>query len=377
VQEAIVADEAKDLTDSYQVEEITVVSGLEHVRHRPGMYIGDIGQEGLHRILFQLAASSIKESVEGYGHSLRVALKVDGSVEVSDEGRGIAVPSKPTLGKPVLERLLTEIMTGPGRGGRDWLDYTIANALSEWFQIETRHDGEAFCQEYRRGEPVAPLRQVGACSGSGVKVTFKPDPAIFPDPRLSYGVIRDRLLQYAFLHSNLRVSVSEEATGEEERFEFEDGVRSLVQMLNRGQQPIHAEVLVVRGEEAGVEYEVALQWRQERDEITRSFVNDEETNLGGTHVAGMRDAVTRSINSFIRKRGKTDVRVLKGSEARRGLTGVVSVRMARPGFWGATKDRLVSPEAQTVIATGLGRFLRQLFASNSVVAEAIVRPATS
>ncbi len=359
-------------------ESVKVVRGLEHVRKRPGMYIGDVGSRGLHWMLFQLVADSLAEAAEGYGRSLGVVLKPDGSLVVEDEGRGIDPTPHPVLGKPLLQAVLTEILApGAGPPGRNWLDYAVANALSEWLLMESRHSGQVFRQEFRGGEPVAAPQQIGTCSSSGIRLAYKPDPIIFTDSRCSYSVVRDRLREYAFLHSGVRVSVSDEATGEMERFDFEDGIRAFVQWLSRGHQPVHPDVLVVRGEQEGVKYEVGLQWCQEEDEVMRSFVNDHETTYGGTHVSGFRDAVTRSLNTFIREQGPQDGRVLEGDQARSGLTAVVSVRLARPEFAGATKSSLQNIEAHRAVGAGVRRFLQRLFESNPGVAEAVVQAASA
>lgn len=370
------ANEQQDPAAPYRLDNFQVLRASEHIRKRPPMYIGDVGPRGLHRLVYQLAANSLAEAAEGYGRSLAVTLNADGLVEIADEGRGIDPAPHPTLGKPVLEAVLTEVFSpGSVHPGRDWQDYAIANALAEWFLVETQYDGQMYRQEYQRGRPVAPPWLVGPCSGSGVKVAFRPDPFIFPDLRLSYTALRDRLLEYAFLHSGMRISVSDGTAGAEERFEFADGIRAFVQTLNGKRQPLHPEVLVGRGEETGVRNEIGLQWCRESKEFRRSFVNDEETNLGGTHVTGFLEAVTHSINSFVRKAGLKIARVLKGDEARRGLTAVVSVQLPKPEFGGATKDRLVSKEAQSVVRSGVGLFLQKFFYSNPAVVETVVRAA--
>jgi DNA gyrase subunit B len=353
---------------------LKVLYGLDHVRKRPSMYIGDVGQQGLHWMLFQLAADSLAETAAGYGRSLGVTLKLNGSVEVQDNGRGIDPAPHPVFGKPFLEAVLTQIIWPRiSPTGRDWNDYAIANALSEWLLMETRYEGHVYRQEYRRGEPVGAVQQAGACSVSGTKVAFKPDPAIFTDTRFSYAGIRDRLREYAFLHSGVRAAASDEATRDKEEFEFKDGVQAFVQWLNRDRHPLHAEIPVVRGEQEAVRYEVGWQWCRERDETMRSFVNDNETTLGGTHVTGFRNAVTRSLNSFIREQGPQEGRVLEGDQARGGLTAVVSVQLAQPEFAGATKARLASEEARRAVGSGVGRFLRQFFESNPSVGQAVVR----
>lgn len=301
-------------------------------------------------------------------------MKPDGLVEIQDQGRGIDPAPHPVLGKPLLQAVLTEFFApGAGPPGRNWFDYVIANALSEWLLLETQYEGQVFRQEFRRGEPTATPEQIGTCSGSGVRLAYKPDPIIFTDSRCSYAAVRDRLREYAFLHSGVQVSVSDETTGDMERFEFEDGILAFVQSLNRDRRPVHPDVLVVRGEQEGVKYEVGLQWCREPHENMRSFANDHETTCGGTHVSGFRDAVTRSLNSFIRDQGRHELRVLEGDQTRNGLTAVVSVWLPQPQFLGATRSMLENMEAHRAVGAGVRRFLKPYFEVNPAVAEAIVQ----
>ncbi len=369
------ADERQNQAVPYRAEDVQVLWSPQQVRRRPGMYVGDLGQKGLHRLLFELVANSLAEAAEGYGRSLAVRVKTGGSVEIQDGGRGIAAAPCPGLGKPVLEATFTDLRhRGRGPGDRAWPVYfVIANAVSEWLHVESRHEGRAYRQEFRRGEPVGPVHEVGTCTVSGLTLTFKPDPAIFTEPRFSYAVIRDKLREHAFLQGGLRASVSDEAAGKEERFEFEDGIRSFVKWLNRGRRPLHREVLVVRGEQAGVRFEAGMQWCRRRDETLRSFVNNTETTFGGPHVAGFREALTRSLNSFARQEGLTDIKTLKGDDACRGLTAIISVRMADPLFGSATKLRLDSEEPRGIVRAGVGGFLREFLKANPGVGETILR----
>jgi DNA gyrase subunit B len=334
------------------------------------MYIGDVGQKGLHWMVRQLVFNSLAEFAAGHGRSLQVTLHTDGSVDIADEGRGIDPATHPVLGQPLLEAVFTTVLCGSS-SGRNCLDYAVANALSDWLHVETWGDGQAHRQEFRRGEPVAPPKRVDTRTGSGVRVTLHPDPTIFPDPRFSFTVLRDWLRECAYLHSGNRISVADRTTGAEERFEFQDGIRAFVQALNHDRQPLHPEVLVARGELENVRFEVGLQWCREPEEVVWSFANGRATLHGGTHVAGLRTALTRAVKDLLRKKNPSNAQKVTGDDVRTGLTAIVSVQMAEPEYRGATRTWLNNESPRRVIAVGVGRYLRQFFAANPAVAATV------
>lgn len=271
----------------------------------------------------------------GFGRAVRVTAHADGSVEVSDDGRGLPVAGP---GEPTPESALTTFLVPrPPVAGRDWLGYMTANALAAWLRVESRHDGRLCRQDFRRGRPSGPARDVGPAVGGGLSVAFLPDPGLFGDTRLSADDIRDRLREYAFLHGGVRLSWSDRVAGREEVFEYADGVRSFVAWLNAVRRPLHPDVVVARGEADGVRYDVGVQWCAEDDPAGGAFVNGERTReFAGTPVAGLRAAVTRSLNDFARDR-LPGAPALRGGQAWDGLTAVVSVRLADPLFAGAAR----------------------------------------
>jgi DNA gyrase subunit B len=336
------------------------------------MYIGDLDQFGLQRMVLTLVRSSLAESAHGFGRSIDVILDHDGSIQIEDIGRGIDGTPGNGLEKSNLEAILTEFYC-PGPVFRRPFDYTVANALSEWFHVESRYEGRVFRQRFRRGDPESPPDTIGACSASGLVVSFKPDPAIFPEPRLSSDVLRERLREYAFLHSGVRITLTDRLRGSEDVLICEDGIREFVRLLNVGQRTLHPEIVVVRGEDAGVWYEAGLQWCVGLDETMPSFVNDHPTIRGGTHLSGLLEAVTRSVNGFIREGRLPGAGVLNGYEASAGLTAVVSVRVHEPIYESATTTRLNNAEVRPMIARNVGRALTAFFASHPALPIAIIR----
>ena len=360
------ADAERPALPAYREEDMRILD-LAFVRQHPGMYIGNAQTQGLHCMLLRLVTNSLSEAVAGFGRHVRVMIDVDGSATVADDGR--AAPNIPDFrGESGLAETLTRLHRNSE--GREWFDYAVANALSEWFHVETLHDGQVFRQEFRRGEPVASPRRLGATSSSGLRVTFLPDPELFEQFRLDAEIIRERLRQDAYLHSGVRLSFSDRRDGTEETFEFADGIAVYVRSLSWEENPLH-EVLVCRGEGEGVRYEIGLQWCAGSGLFYLSCVNGEVLREGGVDRAGLKTAVTRSLNNFIRER-MPGMRVLKGEEAWGGLIAVASLRLAEPIFVSAIRSRLDNAEAERAVEAGVGRFLRAYFEANPAVAEQIV-----
>ncbi|MBP3953924.1 hypothetical protein J8F10_01230 [Gemmata sp. G18] len=280
----------------------------------------------------------------------------------------------PVFGELSLESVFTQWHgLGPGADGRYWGTYLAANALSAELTVRVRTDGSVYQHTFRRGVTHAVLQSGGAPNDRGLTIRFRPDSLIFGDVRFDSETIRDRLRQCAFLHSGVRISFTDESDGAHDEFEFADGIRAYVAWLNADRTPIHPDVIVIRGEEAGVRYEVGLQWC-EGDDVTVSFANDRRLPEGGTHVYGMRAGVTKAVNSFIRERIHGE-RVVKGDDARTGLAAVVSVRLADAMFMGAARIQLDNPEVEGIVASGVTQFLREHFKAHPAVADRIVRNA--
>jgi DNA gyrase subunit B len=319
-------------------------------------------------MLFGLVAIAIDEASDGFGSAVRVTLNDDGSAEVSDDGRGL-----PVSGSVSLETVFSPRHV-PRAQRFHLVDYLTVNALSEWLQVETSYQGRTYRHEFRRGELSGTPTEVGSSSGSGLTITFLPDSEIFEDVQFDAVTIQDRLREYAFLNSGIRISFFNRVVGTEEHFEFADGVRAYVQWLNEQNHPHNPDVLTVRGDTEGVRYEVGFQWCEE-DEITiRSYVNSEFVPYGGTHVSGFQMGVTRALNSYIHNH-LPHVQLFKRDSARRGLAAVVSVHMVDPQFCGALKTSLNNPEVEHILEDVVREFLDGYFQANPDVAERIVRAA--
>jgi DNA gyrase subunit B len=332
------------------------------------MYIGNVQAAGLHLTLYSLVAIAIDEARSGFGSAVRVTLKDDGSVEVSDDGRGL-----PVWGAVSLEGAFSQQHV-PHPHRFHLVDYVTVNALSEWLRVETRYQGRAYRHEFRRGKPSVPPTEIGSASGSGLTITWLPDSEIFADIQFDAGTIKDRLREYAFLYSGVHISFADRVGGTEEHFEFVDGIRAYVQLLNEQNHPLHPEVLSIRGDVEGIRYELGFQWCQEDEIAIRSYVNGECVPNGGTHVSGFQMGVTRALNNFIHNR-MPHVQPFKRDAARRGLVAVVSVHMREPQFCGALKTSLNNPEVEHILEEAVQNYLNGYLQANPAVAEQIVRAA--
>jgi len=378
--ETVMAKEKPGPTTAYSDGSLRVLLNLGQIRQYPGMYIGNVRVQGLCRMVYQLVRNSLNEATKGYGHHVHLKLHTNGSIELTDDGRTPPIASS-NPDYPALEAAFATLGTAyspdyysPPGSSRVWFDFVVANALSEWLWVEALHKREIYRQDFRHGEPQSPPLKIDRFRSPGLIVAFKPDSAIFGDNRLSAADIREWLRCSAFLNSGVRLTLSDLATETEERFEFKDGIRAYVELLDSERHPLHPDVFVVRGEEDGVMFEVGLRWSLEDDERGPAYANGHLTPLGGTHVTGLRTAITRSLNSFIREHFQ-GFRALKGDEARAGLTSVVSVRLNHALYEGATHSRLSNDEVRRVIETGVRKGLRDYLLANSNIAERVVRVA--
>ena len=340
-----------------------------HIRTNPGMYIGDTGPGGLEYLLFRLVANSFAEITAGFGRAIRVTLHSDGAVTVSDDGR--------TVANEVDEVRFRDLFACMGCGGdpmlmaRDRIYYTVANALSDRFHAEIRSIGQSWRQHFSRGSPTSVAECVGPATGPGLTVTFHPDPEIFGDAQIDRVAVRARLQQYAFLNSGIEVLFTD-AVGTMERFHYEDGVTAFVRSLVADGHPLHPDVITARGEHNGVRYEMGLQWCSETRGRIMSFVNCEATIHGGTHVVGLRAAVTRSFNAALRRSG---IPTLTGDEALHGLVAVVAVWLEDPAFEGATRTSIGNPLARTAVQVCVRRVLAERFVAEPDLVRTIAESA--
>ena len=372
----------------YQSEDLQLLSDMEHVRERPSMYIGDTTQRGLHHLVYEVVDNSIDEAMAGFAKHVTVTINNDGSATVYDDGRGIPVERHEQLstdmGREVstLEGVMTVLKFGgkfqkgvyQTSGGLHGVGVTVVNFLSEWCEVEVFRDGSIYQQEYERGIPTSPVTRVGATDQVGTKTTFKPDNQIFPVTKFEYGILHKRLQELAFLNSGVRIKFRDERNNEGDEFYYERGIREFVEHLNRTSDSLHPEVIYLKGEnEDGVGYEVAMQYTAELTENMHSYVNNIHTTEGGTHIAGFRSALTRSLNNYGRKNNLfSDIQVT-GEDFREGLTVIISMRVPNPQFEGQTKTKLGNNEVESIVNSVVGDFLANFLEENPRTAKAILR----
>lgn len=367
----------------YDADQIRVLEGLEAVQKRPAMYIGSTGVDGLHHMVYEVVDNSVDEHMAGYGNEIQVVLQVDGSVMVSDNGRGIPTGMHSTQKKSAAEVALTVLHAG-GKfeegaykvsGGLHGVGISVVNALSEWLELEIWQNGEVFEQQYQRGKPLAPLTVAGKTKKRGTKVVFKPDPLIFETVEFSFDVLAQRLRELAFLNKGLEISLKDDRTGKEKEqvFCYKGGIVSFVEHLNEAKSPIHPPI-VVEVEKPEMILQVALQYNEGYSENLYSFANNINTREGGTHLIGFKSALTRTINSYATANDlfKKDSESLSGEDVREGLTAVVSVKIRNPQFEGQTKAKLGNSEVKGIVEAAVNEALGSYLEENPAVAKKIV-----
>ena len=365
----------------YGAEQIRVLEGLEAVRKRPAMYIGSTGTDGLHHLVYEVVDNSVDEHMAGFGETIEVSLEIDGSVTVTDNGRGIPTGLHPTQNKSAAEVALTVLHAG-GKfeqgaytvsGGLHGVGISVVNALSEWLELEIWQDGQVFEQVYDRGTPAAPLRVTGVTKKRGTKITFKPDETIFETIECSFDVLAQRLRELAFLNKGLSISLADKRSQKEQVFCYKGGIVSFVEHLNEAKTPLHKPIFIAV-EKADVILEVALQYNDGYAENLFSFANNINTREGGTHLIGFKAALTRTINSYASANDllKKDMDSLTGDDVREGLTSVVSVKVRAPQFEGQTKAKLGNSEVKGIVEAAVNEGLGTYFEENPAVAKRII-----
>ena len=369
----------------YDATSITVLEGLEAVRKRPAMYIGDIGIRGLHHLIWEVVDNSVDEALAGHCDTIRIAIQKDGSITVRDNGRGIPVDIHATMNKPALEVVMTTLHAG-GKfdndsykvsGGLHGVGVSCVNALSDWCNVEVLRDGKVYTQEYKRGAPVAAMSSRAADKkekGSGTTVRFHPDPTIFENTEFVWDTVASRLRELAFLNSGLTIHLYDERTDKSAEYLAKGGIAEFVKFLNSNKETLHAKPVVFQRERDNVAVDVAFQYNDTYAESLLSFVNNINTHEGGTHVGGFRSALTRTLVNYAKTEGLT--KNLKadigGEDVREGLVAVVSVKMQNPQFEGQTKTKLGNSEIKGAVETVVGEGLREYFEENPSVARKIV-----
>jgi len=381
------ATQETDTDGGYTSKQIQVLKGLEAVRLRPGMYIGSTSARGLHHLVYEVVDNSIDEAMAGYCSRIVVILQHDGSVSVTDDGRGIPVDLHPTEKVPGVELALTRLHAG-GKfdkesykvsGGLHGVGVSVVNALSEWLEVEVRRDGFAYRQRFERGIKASELERGAACRESGTRVVFKPDPEIFTELEFQCATLGRRLRELAYLNGGVEIVFRDERAGQEkeERFHFEGGIVQFVEYLRGRKTALHDEVVYVSGAQEGTEIELALQYTDGYNEDTFTFVNNINTHEGGTHLTGFKAALTRTINAYadranLLKKGDAS---LSGEDVREGLTAVLSVKVLEPQFEGQTKTKLGNSEVRGIVESLVNEKLMTWLEENPSSARAIIEKA--
>ncbi|MCS6850390.1 MAG: DNA gyrase subunit B [Gemmataceae bacterium] len=373
-----------DAIGEYTPESVQHLADAAHIRHRPGMYIGDTSANGLHHLVYELVYNSVDEALAGYCRSIHVKLHVDGSLTVSDDGRGIPVEVHPDLGKSTLEVVLTKVGTGAKFDKRTYktsaglhgIGAKAVTALSDWVEAEVRRGGRVYRQEYERGRATTEVMDIGAApeGRTGTSITFHPDPEIFHDATFNYDTLEARLRELAFLNKGLCIKLSDERTGREETFKFDGGLAEFVEYLNRSEDVLHRPPIYIDRTVDNVRVEVAMQYVNSDEERVRCYTNNAFNPVGGTHQSGFRAALTRALGAYGERENlfRNDLKP-EGPDFREGLTAVVSVQVPEPQFESNNKLRLNNPEVEGIVASAVHEALAKYLEENPKDAHRIMK----
>ena len=367
----------------YDADKIQVLKGLEPVRERPSMYIGNTGPEGLHHLVYEVVDNAIDEAMGGYCDDIKVTVHSDNSVTVEDNGRGIPVDLHPGENLPAVEVVMTRLHAG-GKfdsgaykvsGGLHGVGVSVVNALSAYLEVEIRRDGKVYHQRYERGKTVTPLTVTGKTKRRGTKVTFLPDGQIFAETTFSYDILAQRLRELSFLNGGVRINLVDELSGRKNEFHHAGGIVSFVEYLNRNKTPIHPEPIYLSGAKGGIQMEIACQYNDTYNEQIFSFANNINTREGGSHLSGFKAGLTRAINQYM---GASDLPKnlknghLQGEDIREGLIAVISVKLPHPQFEGQTKTKLGNSEVKGLVENMLYEHLLTFLGENPALARHIL-----
>ncbi|ASD62077.1 DNA topoisomerase (ATP-hydrolyzing) subunit B [Bdellovibrio bacteriovorus] len=369
---------------SYSADSIQVLEGLEAVRKRPGMYIGDTAFKGYHHLVYEIVDNSVDEHLAGYCKKISVSINADESITVEDDGRGIPVATQKQTGKSALELVMTVLHAG-GKfdgggykvsGGLHGVGASVVNALSDRVSVEVQRDGHFWRQNYERGKILAPVAQGETTTKTGTKVTFKPDRTIFKDETLSYDftTLANRFRELAFLNAGLHISLTDERNGKKQDFQYSEGVAEFVKYMNQSKKSLHNEVVYFKGEKDNVDVEIAMQWNDSYSESIFTYCNNINTHEGGTHLVGFRAALTRTTNAYATEKNLLkDLKAnLEGEDIREGLAAVISVKVREPQFEGQTKTKLGNAEVKGIVEAMVNEKLADWMDRNPSVAKNII-----
>jgi DNA gyrase subunit B len=372
------------MSDDYGASSIQVLEGLEAVRKRPAMYIGSTGERGLHHLVYEVVDNSIDETLAGYCDRVEVIIQKDGSIRVTDNGRGIPVEMHEKYQKSALEVVMTILHAG-GKfdestykvsGGLHGVGVSCVNALSEKLVATVRRNNKTYAMEFCRGKPQGGLVELGPSTETGTEIVFYPDPQIFETLEFDFATLQNRLRELAFLNAGVNIIFRDERTDEhvEEQFHYEGGVGEFVSWINRNRSPLHPEPIFIEGKKDKVQVQVALQYTDAYNETIFTFANNINTHEGGSHLVGFRAAMTRTINDYARKNEllKNMEGTLSGEDVREGITGIVSVQIPQPQFEGQTKTKLGNSEVRGIVESLLNEHLGDFLEENPTVARIII-----
>jgi len=373
--------------EEYGAGDIKVLKGLEGVRKRPAMYIGNTSFEGLHHLVYEVIDNSVDEALAGFCNKIDVTIHTEGSVTVVDNGRGIPTGPHPgdAKNRTAAEIAMTELHAG-GKfeskaytisGGLHGVGVSVVNALSEWLDLEVKQNGSVFEQQYKRGFPTGPLKKVGKTNRRGTKITFKPDTEVFDTVEFSYDTLAHRFRELAFLNKGLSITIADEGSNKKETFMYEGGILSFVEHLNKSKTTLHPKPIYIFKEKDNVTVEVAIQYNDSYAETLHSFANNINTKEGGSHLAGFKGALTRTTNSYAVSSGllKNSKDSVSGDDIREGLTAIISVKLPNPQFEGQTKTKLGNSEVKGIVESTVNDILGHYFETNPTVVKKIVEKA--
>ena len=369
--------------NKYSSEQIQVLEGLEAVRKRPGMYIGSTNERGLHHLVYEIVDNSVDEALAGFCNEIKITIGKDNSITVKDNGRGIPVDIKEGYGISALEIVYTKLHAGGKFGGGGYkvsgglhgVGASVVNALSEKLVVKVYINGKIYFQEYKNGEPLDRVKEIGECDKSvtGTEVYFLPNKEIFETTIFDYNILKTKFRETAFLTKNLKIILIDERNEKEEIFHYEGGIEEFVKFINKGKNPLYSDVFYCEGKKEDINVEIALQHNDSYTESIYSFVNNINTPEGGTHLTGFKNSLTKSINDYCRENKllKENEENLSGDDVREGLTAIISIKIEEPQFEGQTKQKLGNSEAQFAVQSVLSEKLRYFLEQNPKISKII------